>query len=248
LSIPRELFVINTANVVPPSPMRNTSSVFTQQSNGTYTARTLGARPAPDVVFGLQNGSSGANHTVGHLAGIGNGPRSHMLTKAANRSYEIVFTITSTTGRTGLTIGASPDFQEFTSIYYDPSTSTIACDRTNTTTIKEFVNTTYVGFFEPYNISGTLEPITFVVFVDGSLIEIFVNDRFALTSRIYPSRLDSSGVGLYAAPGVNVTYSNPVQIWDGLKNVWPHRPGNSSNLLVWDTIAETNNRTWWTGN
>ncbi|KAK5262865.1 hypothetical protein LTR40_014818, partial [Exophiala xenobiotica] len=124
----------------------------------------------------------------------------------------------STSGRTGLTIGAAPDFQEFTSIYYDPATSTIACDRKKSSTISEFLNTTYLGFFEPYNVSGTLEPISFQVFVDGSLVEIFVNDRFALTSRIYPSRTDSTGLGLYAAPGVDVVYSGPVQVWNGLKN------------------------------
>ena len=238
---------MNTPNVTPPSPMRNSSSVFTRQSNGTYTARTLGARPAPDVVLGLRNGSIALNYTVDALTGRGKGPGSKMLIDATNSSYEVQFTIDSTTGRTGLTIGASPDFQEFTSIYYDPATSTIACDRLNSTTINEFLNTTYVGFFEPYNVSGSLEAISFTVFVDGSLIEIFVNDRFAMTSRFYPSRHDSAGLGLYAAPGVNVTYSGPVKVWNGLRNVWPNRPRNSSSLLVYDTVAETNNRTWWSG-
>ncbi|KAK5371301.1 hypothetical protein LTR20_006701 [Exophiala xenobiotica] len=247
LSIPRELFVMNTANVMPPSPMRNSSSVYTRQGNGTYSARTLGARPAPDVITGLRSGSQAMNHTVDTLSGKGKGPGSQMLMKVTNSSYEISFTIKSTSGRTGLTIGAAPDFQEFTSIYYDPATSTIACDRKKSSTISEFLNTTYLGFFEPYNVSGTLEPISFQVFVDGSLVEIFVNDRFALTSRIYPSRTDSTGLGLYAAPGVDVVYSGPVQVWNGLKNVWPQRPRNSSGLLVWDTDAETNNRTWWTG-
>ncbi|EXJ83068.1 hypothetical protein A1O1_06686 [Capronia coronata CBS 617.96] len=245
LSIPRELFVMNTPSII--LPMRNTSSVYTRQSNGTYTARTMGARPAQDIVLGLRNGSNVFNCTVHSFVGKGNGYGSNMLMKAMNTSYEVSMTIDSTRGRTGLTIGASPDFQEFTSIYYDPATSTIACDRTNSSTIKEFLNTTYVGFFEPYNISGKSESVRFTVFVDGSLVEIFVNDRFALTSRIYPSRLDSSGLGIYAAPGVNVTYSGPIRIWDGLRNVWPHRPRNSSSLLVYDTDQETNNRTWWSG-
>lgn len=247
LSIPRELFVKNAPNVTPPSPLLNSSSVYTRQANGTYTARTLGARPAPDIVTGLRNGSHAANHTVHSLTGKGEGPGSKMLMNTLNSSYEISMTIESTTGRAGLTIGASPDFQEFTSIYYDPPSSTIACDRTHSSTVKEFSNTTYVGFFEPYNVLGKLESVSFTVFVDGSLVEIFVNDRFALTSRIYPSRPDSSGFGLYAAPGVQVKISGPVRVWNGLRNVWPHRPRNSSSLLVYDTVEETNNRTWWTG-
>ncbi|EHY53333.1 hypothetical protein HRR83_003542 [Exophiala dermatitidis] len=245
LSIPRELFVLQTSDVTPVK--RNSSSVYTRQANGTYNARTLGARPAPDVIRGLRNGSHAVNFSVDGLEGKGGGSGSNILVKAMSRAYEVSVTIASTTGRTGLIIGVSPDFEEFTSIYYDPATSTIACNRTYSSTIKEFANTTHLGFFEPYNVSGRLESVRFNVFVDGSLVEIFVNDRFALTSRIYPSRLDSSGFGLYAETGVNVTYSGPVEVWSGLRNVWPDRPSNSSSLLVYDTDAETNNRTWWTG-
>ena len=249
LSIPRKLCVKTTPNVVPPSPVRNSSSVYVRQPNGTYTARTLGARPAADVVLGLRNGSDATTHTIGTLTGRGNGPSTKMLRKSMNSSYEISFTITSTTGRIGLTIGASPGFQEYTSVYYDSSTSTIACDRSRSSLIKEFANSTYTGYFEPYTISTTNrhESITFTVFVDGSLVEIFVNDRFSLTSRIYPSRSDSSGIGIYAAPGATVSYEGDVKVWNGLRNVWPDRPRNSSTTLVYDTEAETGNRTWWTG-
>jgi beta-fructofuranosidase len=248
LSLLRELYVMNTPNVSPPSSLSSLhSSVYTRQPNGTYTARTLAARPAPDVVLGLRNGSTSTNHTVSRLTGRGNGANSEMLLKSTTNHYELSFTITSTTGRTGLTIASSPDFQEYTSLYYDPASSTISLDRTRSSQIKEFANSSHTGFFQPYNVSGTPEPITFTVFVDGSLVEVFVNDRFSLTSRIYPSRIESSGVGLYAAPGVQVTYQGDVRIWDGLVEVWPERPRNSSTRLVFDTPAQSGNYTWWTG-
>ncbi len=85
------------------------------------------------------------------------------------------------------------------------------------------------------------------VFVDGSLIEISVNDRFWMTSRIYPARDDSVGMGLYAASDANVVYGD-LEWWDSLKNVWPDRPVNTSSLLVQDTAEETGNFTWWPGN
>ncbi|KAJ9614381.1 hypothetical protein H2200_002517 [Cladophialophora chaetospira] len=249
LSIPRELFVKNTPNVTPPSPRRNSSSMYTVQPNGTYTARTLGARPAPDVVSGHRNGSSHTTHSIANLTGRGNGRNTRHLLNSTRSSYEVSFTIISTTGRTGLTIAASPHFEEYTSIYYDPATSTISCDRTHSSLIKEFANATYTGFFEPYKLTttGSSEALTFNVFVDGSLVEIFVDDRFSLTSRIYPSRPDSLGTGLYAAPGVNVSYAGDVHIWNGLKYVWPERPRNSSSRLVYDTAEESGNYTWWTG-
>jgi beta-fructofuranosidase len=37
-------------------------------------------------------------------------------------------------------------------------------------------------------------------------------------------------------------------MWSTLYNVFPERPLNSSSQLVWDTVEQTNNRTWWTGN
>lgn len=89
----------------------------------------------------------------------------------------------------------------------------------------------------------TTETIDMDIFVDGSMIEAFVNDRFALTSRIYPSREDSSGIALFSGEGVDVQYSG-FELWDGLLNDWPDRPRNSSSRLIFDTPAEMNNYLW----
>lgn len=152
----------------------------------------------------------------------------------------------------GVTVGASPNGEEYTNIYFDPSSNNIVVDRAQSSLIDEFTKTAHIGFFEPYQMqqrsgNSTTEPIQLNIFVDGSLVEVYANDRFALTTRIYPSRGDSTGAKLFAAESVNVEYSN-VEIWDGLLNVWPDRPQNSSSLLIWDTAEETGNYTWWTGN
>ena len=42
------------------------------------------------------------------------------------------------------------------------------------------------------------------VFLDGSALEIYVNDRETLTTRVYPTREDSDGMRLYAQGGVRV--------------------------------------------
>ena len=256
LSIPRDLFVKTTPNVIPPSPLYNSSSIYTVQHNGTYSARTLGARPVPEVMNGLRTGSKHSTHTIHNLTGCGNSNMSQSLFTGTDSSYELTFTICSTTGLTGLNIAASPKFEEYTSIYFDPARSTITVDRSHSSLIKEFSHGSHTGFFAPYNISPSPtftkaspkpEPLTFTIILDGSLLEIFVNDRFSLTSRIYPSRGDSLGIGLFAAPGVEVTYAGDVQIWQGLMNVWPARPRNSSSVLVYDDDVQTNNRNWWSG-
>ena len=86
------------------------------------------------------------------------------------------------------------------------------------------------------------------IFIDGSLVELYINDRFWLTTRIYPARLDSTSFGVYVGDGDGAQVEVPEFVsWVGTANVWPDRPLNSSSALVYDTVEQTNNRTWWSG-
>ncbi|KAJ5935744.1 hypothetical protein N7466_005291 [Penicillium verhagenii] len=248
-SHPREIFVKNTTGVARHSSDTIGSSRYFQATNGSWTASTLGVRPAPDVVDGLRRD---ARHMKYPCNEIKCDTKKMGLPSNLTSSYQISVTIEHTTGMAGVTVSASPDREEYTNIYFDPSSNDIVVDRAHSSLIKEFTNTPHVGFFEPYQLqkrsgNSSMESIQLNIFVDGSLVEVYANDRFALTSRIYPSRADSTGVAFFAAEGVDTTYSN-FEIWDGLLNVWPNRPQNSSSLLIWDTAAETGNYTWWTGN
>lgn len=250
MSLPRVLYNLYTPNVQPPSTNVTGNSMFIQQANGTYSALTLGAAPAPDVVAGLRNGSSYMTFdSMTSITGRGDGSGTYNLSSMKS-SYELSVVINSTNGTTGVTISASPDYSEYTTIYYDPSTYRIGVNRTYSSLIYQFSNTTYSGYFAPYvssnNNNNQTESIHMRIFVDGSLVEVNVNERFWLTSRIWPSREDSVNVGLYAASGV-VTQYGGVAAWNGYLNVFPSRPLNSSSVLVYDTVAETNNYTWWSG-
>src|SRR5271156_5479138 len=152
LSLPRELFVMETTNVVPPKSTLPGNSVYTLQANKTYTASTLGAKPAPDVINGLRKGAEYSMYNISSLSGKGHGMNSHILESNSSHSYAFSVVISSTTGRTGVTIGASPDYQEYTSIYYDPGTSSIVCNRTHSSLIQMFLNSSYAGYFAPYEL------------------------------------------------------------------------------------------------
>lgn len=247
LSLPRELFVKDTRGVVH-NPADNTpgNSRYYRSCSGTWIASTLGVRPASDVIEGLRRGS---HHTKTHCSRRICDNDSHLpLPRRLSNSYEVKLVIKNTTGPAGVTIASSPGREEYTNIYYDPSKHSVVLDRLHSSQISMFPNTSLSGHFEPYQMEGAgTEPVEMNIFVDGSLVEIFVNERFSMTGRIYPSREDSNGFSLYSGPGVHVQYSD-IQIWDGLLNVWPQRPLNSSSLLIYDTPAETNNYTWWEGN
>lgn len=165
---------------------------------------------------------------------------------------EIKATVQSAAGGVGLIVAASPDMTEYTTISYEPSNHTLLVNRMHSSTIVEFNNATVTGYFYPYTIqtaegSTAKEAITMDVFLDGSLLEVYVNDRFALATRIYPSMTCSTGYGVYVEEGAEAKFSS-LEAWVGLKHVWTDRPLDSSSPLLFDTVAETNNYTWWPGN
>ncbi|WP_153553086.1 GH32 C-terminal domain-containing protein [Halomicrobium sp. LC1Hm] len=61
------------------------------------------------------------------------------------------------------------------------------------------------------------EPLDLRVFVDGSVVELFANERHCLTSRVYPTGDDATGVGLAAVGGR--ARLPTVDAWD-LASIW----------------------------
>ncbi|KAF2660606.1 glycoside hydrolase family 32 protein [Lophiostoma macrostomum CBS 122681] len=249
-ALPRELYVKKTTGLVNADGQLTTlgNNRLVEHGDGTFTAYTLGARPLPELVEALREGAACANiSTAGSYsasASIGSG----------HSSMEIKVTFRNFTGAAGLTIAASPGGEEYTTIYFEPSNFTINVDRAHSSTIYQFANYTMLGYYYPYiyaasdkNSEPVTEDVEMHIYLDGSLLEVLVNDRFWLTTRIYPSRTDSTGLGIYVADGASVEVSD-LSVWTGLANIFPDRPANSSSQLVFDTAEQTNNYTWWTGN
>ncbi|HLY19459.1 MAG TPA: glycoside hydrolase family 32 protein [Bryobacteraceae bacterium] len=94
----------------------------------------------------------------------------------------------------GLKLRAAPDSSEQTLVYYDRQARLICVDRSQSSTDASADHTMQSGPF----LLGRGEPLRLHIFLDGSVVEIFVNDRFCLTARIYPAGTRSTGLGLYA--------------------------------------------------
>ncbi|CAK1365941.1 Extracellular exo-inulinase inuE [Cercospora beticola] len=239
LTIPRELFVHEVDGVTNTTEL--TEAKFVTVKNG--TAFTLGVRPVEDVADGLREVAAYSDFAPRTY------DRSTILQSNTTSHVNIKATVKNATGPVGLTIGASPDGEEFTNIIYEPSNYTILVDRRQSTTMDLFNRETITGYFQPYKLLSTneTEEISFDVWVDGSAVEIYVNERFALSARIYPSKTCSTGWGVFVGEDSEAEFGK-VEAWDGTKNVWPQRPANSSSELVIDTPEETNNGAWWIGN
>ncbi|PNH45698.1 hypothetical protein VD0004_g2232 [Verticillium dahliae] len=269
MTLPTELFVKETKNVLN-CDVQPDGNLCVKQKDGSFTAETLGLRPLPDVLDLMRNGSEAHDFDVGELHST-----HHRAVTHAGSSYELKATLSNFNGTAGILVAQSPDHAEYTVIYLDPETKQISVNRDHSSLLPHFGNRTFVGHFEAYEIreSGsnktTTEDVNFHVVVDGSLLEVWVNERFAMTARMYPSRSDSTGISFFAgswenkeagggckqsaegdededAEVIQASWSN-VQVWKGLSNAWPDRPSDSSVQLVWDSPEDTNNYTWWAG-
>ncbi|KAK1978623.1 glycosyl hydrolase [Colletotrichum cereale] len=250
ISLPTELYIHETKGVQNCGTQQDGSHCI-ESCNGA-TAQTLGIRPLPDVLEALRQGAEAKEFQVGELTDAVKSVSTNVGT-----SYELTATLSGFNGPAGITIGQSPDNAEYTTIKFDPETSLISVVRDHSSLLPNFNNASIVGHFEPYEIrekgsnSTSTEDLNFHVVLDGSLLEIWVNERFALTARIYPSRNDSTGLSFFAgdaaAPaGAKATWKD-VKAWVGLAKAWPERPDDTSVPLIWDTPEQTNNYQYWEG-
>lgn len=109
--------------------------------------------------------------------------------------------------KAGIKVCCSPDGAEETLVYYDDVEKKLKVDTTRSS-LGEGPRVVEGGPLE----LAEGEPLKLRVFVDRSIVEVFANDRQAVTRCIYPTRPDSLGVSLFATGGrVEVPV---VEVWD----------------------------------
>lgn len=125
----------------------------------------------------------------------------------------------------GVKVRCSPDGQEETVIAIRPADQSISIVTSKSSLhedvvylqyfspIKQFIDVPAVERQEAPLEFGRDDPLLRLrIFLDRSVLEVFANERQCLTSRIYPSRADSLGVGMYSMGGnINVL---SIEAWD----------------------------------
>ncbi len=97
-------------------------------------------------------------------------------------------------GGVGLSLRRSPDGLEATHIRYEVAAGQLVVERAQAS-LDETVE--HTAHYAPLPLAPG-EPLRLRIFVDRSILEIFANERVALTTRIYPTRSDSLGLALFA--------------------------------------------------
>jgi beta-fructofuranosidase len=108
----------------------------------------------------------------------------------------------------GVTVRSSPDGKEQTSIVYHCPSGRLLVEREHSSLSPDVDRASQGG---PFTL-GEIETLKLRVFLDASVIEIFANDRACLTSRIYPSRPDSLGLGTFARGGK--AHLRTLDVWE----------------------------------
>jgi beta-fructofuranosidase len=133
----------------------------------------------------------------------------------AGRQLEIVAVFEpGAAASVGLAVLRSPGGEEETRIVYDRVAGELCIERRLASLDPETAHDRHAVNL-PLDRDGTLR---LDVFVDGSIVEVFANDRVSLTSRVYPKRPDSTGVRFFAQGDDAVL--RDVDIW-AMDSIWP---------------------------
>lgn len=130
------------------------------------------------------------------------------------RQLEIEFAVSEAEGTLVLEVLASPDGSEKTVIRIDPAKRSFTLDLCRSS-LSEQVRQDEQTIALPLEIPKEL---LLRVLIDGSVIELWVNDQVALTGRIYPSGDRSDNLYLSAVEGL--AKLEDVKIWR-MGAIWP---------------------------
>lgn len=111
----------------------------------------------------------------------------------------------------GLVLGQSADGREATRITYDPATRQLVLDKSRSSLRGEDEGPEVIR--QAYGLAAFGPPEKWHVFVDGSIVDVFIGDGGAFSFRLYPKGADSTGISVLNDDGGVVGAA-----------IWPLRP------------------------
>lgn len=108
----------------------------------------------------------------------------------------------------GFVIGKNPDGSEFTRIYYDFDRKQLIVDQTRSSLKKYIPLQIRTGNYS----LGDNQKVNIHLFIDGSVVEGFINNKDAFTTRLFPKSKDSNQVEIFTEGGE--TQLLKAEVWD----------------------------------
>nr|AVI04916.1 invertase [Gongronella sp. w5] len=220
LGLYRELFIQEINGIDASDPLLQEGYASWVYDASTNKVKTLGMRPLPE--YASMRGT-----------GVWSLPKNTKKTDLSNLAIPIDSTHVEIDAVIALDTNSDPisfvvrqSAKEETVITYIPSQGNIFVNRTASTSRSDLWRTSDETHALPLfrvnngglNGTGGLEPLHLRVFVDNSLIEVFANDRYAVSTRIYPDDADATRMALRAPANVKITSLNVYPITDSAFN------------------------------
>lgn len=116
---------------------------------------------------------------------------------------DLSFQVHDTNQRVGFDLLHSSDGRDYTRFFFDGSSETLVIDRSQSTRVQGITTTPksapHTLFELKESESIVREDLNFHVFFDTSVLEVFVNERVAITTRVYPEEGTCYGVRMYTS-------------------------------------------------
>jgi beta-fructofuranosidase len=222
MSLPRELFLYEKPNIVGTlqTPLHDIPALqLTGQPNGTSIVRTLGTRPL-DCLQTLRNGRP---QTWSQIPG---NYTSFPLKSSAATNWELEATINVTGNhyRVGFHILHNTTMSQRTTMSFSPRDETIELDKRLSNSEKDICKDPATGSFTLFRVreneTETIEKLHLRIFRDGDVLEVFANDRFALSTTVYVDGAICNGItAFWDGTGRNDVVFESISLWEELGSV-----------------------------
>lgn len=235
LAMPRELSIQTHHNVIGTcaSDIPSITSIEKSlDSNGTYTIRTLASQPYQPLIAALRQNPSVRRTTLGKTE-LGTGLLTPFISsqniQTSHWELDATFTVSQRTQNIGISIDHSGDFSRSTTIFFDPKTETFTLNRPAfpvlnsselTNSEPECAPHTLFRFKDSETGKEEMEELHVRVWRDNSVLEVFVNGRTAISTRIYAAE-QTFGMKFFADNALDGIVDVPSELveatlWDGI--------------------------------
>lgn len=136
----------------------------------------------------------------------------HPLIEDAPRTIEIRVDLAAEDAQQfGLDLLRSVSAEEYTRIYYDQTSKTLNLDLTHSSLSPTVFEDVKINRSIPLNLLPD-DRLLLHIFLDHSVIEVYVNDKAAFATRAYPALENSTGLALFTHGGAASARS--IQVWE----------------------------------
>ncbi|KEY67026.1 hypothetical protein S7711_04708 [Stachybotrys chartarum IBT 7711] len=225
LALPRELFVQRLEGVVGAlhSALDDIGSIRAEKSSetGTFAVETLGIRPIPELTR-----LRPSRPIVLDCIVLPEVQKTKYLTPARDLSWEVEASVSIRDGcdAVGLFIKHNEDYKTHTRIEFLPASEEIVVVREASNSAPDINKCDERGPFTLFKTQNggkeEIESLQLRIFCDNDLVEIYANDRFALSTTTYQDNPQALLISLFANGSIGSAIFQEVRIWSGMDHIF----------------------------